>query len=252
MNTIGIAGYGFYDIKRIGGSSGRSISGSPSIDTVKWRDVSDSPFKRFGQLDALSKASMIATEMIGQDQFPTAEHELTVGISLGTQEGCLGTDIDFRASALEREIANPRLFAYTLPSTICGDIAIRYGLCGPNACFQYGPRSGSFALEEGYHLIESGEADACLCIGVDALFSKSALTAAAHDMLPDEHSFSAYAFLLARNSGASTPLLCTISATKGTYCVGDSNTSLKELCAWMESIDGQIPVLKLGRENDPI
>ena len=238
MSAIGIAGFGYYDSTGIGGSGGVNRRDVPSIDDVKWRDVSESTFKRFGQLDALSKAAMIATEMIGADRFSSIGKEDIVGVSMGTREGCLGTDIDFRESTRERAIANPRLFAYTLPSTVCGDLAIRYGLLGPNACFQGGSRSGWLAIHEGYHLIKDGEADACLCLSVDALFYKSWQTAKNHDMLEGIVAFQACAFLLTRESASQIPPLCRIDSGQSEYQLEQSDGALRNLCRWIETNQG--------------
>lgn len=193
-----IRGYGYFDGSGFGGSGRENSAEAQTLDEMKWRDVSDEPFKRFGQLDAMSKCAMVALEMVGMDACVNARIRDEMAIIIGTQEGCLGTDIDFSNGIDSEKGPSPRLFAYTLPSTVCGDIAIRYGLHGPNACFQAGRDSGLVALREGHHLMQSGEAEACVCVGCNALFRSSAETAKTKSLLDGDGDPSAYVVVLAR------------------------------------------------------
>lgn len=197
-HPIAIRGYGYFDVSGFGGSGRESIVEVQTVDEIKWRDVSDEPFKRFGQLDAMSKCTMVALEMIGMRSCVSAHLRDEMAIVIGTQEGCLGTDIDFSDGIGSEQGPSPRLFAYTLPSTVCGDIAIRHGLHGPNACFQAGRNSGLVALSEGYHLLQGGEAEACVCVGCSALFASSVETARDKSLLDGDGNPSAYAVVLTR------------------------------------------------------
>ncbi len=197
-HTIAIQGYGYFDGSGFGGSGRESVAEVQTLDEIKWRDVSDEPFKRFGQLDAMSKCAMVAMEMVGMHTCVNARIRDEMAVVIGTQEGCLGTDIDF-SNGIDSEMGpSPRLFAYTLPSTVCGDIAIRYGLHGSNACFQAGRDSGLVALREGHYMMQSGEAEACVCVGCSALFPSSAETAKAKSLLDGHGDPSAYVVVLLR------------------------------------------------------
>lgn len=200
--TVGIRGYGYFDWSGFGGSGRDAVAEAHTLDEMKWRDVSDEPIQRFGQLDALSKCAMVAVEMIGIRACLDARIRDGMAISIGTQEGALGTDIDLAQGIDGKKTTSPRLFVYTLPSTVCGDIAIRHGLHGPNACYQAGKDSGLVALREGYYLVRSGEAEACLCMSCDALFPSSLETARAKSLLDGDGAPSAYAFVIARREEA--------------------------------------------------
>lgn len=176
---IAITAFGYFDEAGFGGTShGGALSHPISLDTLKWSDVSDIAFRRFGQLDALSKCAMVAVEMLGLPKGGDPALPSNTAISMGTQEGCLGADIDFAAGMAGEAGPSPRLFTYTLPSVASGEIAIRHGFQGSNACFLAGAESGLLAFWEGYYLVLNGEADACLCIECDALSPSAAPIAA--------------------------------------------------------------------------
>ena len=195
---VGIRGFGYFDGSGFGGSGREAVRKVLALDAMNWEDVSEEPFSRFRQLDAMSKCAMVAVEMIGMNACLDARVRDGMAISMGTQEGSLGTDIDLARGMVSEEGTSPRLFVYTLPSTVCGDIAIRHGLHGQNACFQAGKNSGLVALREGFHLVRSGEAEACVCVGSDGLFSSSLETAKEKSLLNGDGAPSAYAVVLAR------------------------------------------------------
>jgi len=246
MSGVGIYGYGRYDASGISGTRRTSDIELMGIDDLKWKHVSDVTYKRFGQLDALSKAAMAATEMIGISELMGADIASETGITLGTKDGCLGTDIDFRANAIERDVSNPRLFAYTLPSTVCGDLAIRHGFQGANACYMSENDNGVLALAEGFYLVESGELQGCLCLEVDALFEESASAANEFKMNLDTDRFSAYAFLLMNTDVAAGSPLGEFAFTPGEDC---KMGSLRELCGLIESRGKDVPITKIGYDD---
>lgn len=102
---------------------------------------------------------------------------------LGTATGCLESDHAFYAGALQPEIdaASPRLFVYTLPNIVLGEIAIRHQLAGENLVLSSGRASGLAALVEGARRIEAGELDAAL------VFSLEVSGAALQSLAPAGH-----------------------------------------------------------------
>ena len=118
---------------------------------------------RFGRLDLASQLALLAVESLGIN-FDSQPRD-RIGICLVARAGSLATDFDFWRG---RDIVggpSPTLFAYTLPSTAIGEIAIRYRLTGPNLCVV----GEDVILSEARELIQRGEVEACLCISCNVV-----------------------------------------------------------------------------------
>ena len=113
---------------------------------------------RFGRLDLASQLALVAVESLGVN-FEQLPRDL-VGICLSARAGSLATDFDFWRGRDNAGGPSPTLFAYTLPSSAIGEIAIRHRLTGPNLCL-IGEDS---ILPEARDLLRRGEAQACLCV----------------------------------------------------------------------------------------
>lgn len=119
---------------------------------------------RFGRLDPASQLALLAVESLGID-FEKLPRE-RIGICLAARAGSLSTDVEFWKGRDAVGGPSPTLFAYTLPSAAMGEIAIRHKLMGPNLCFTGDSRQ---VLTEAAELIRRGEADACVCVGVNVI-----------------------------------------------------------------------------------
>ena len=114
---------------------------------------------RFGRLDLASQLAVLAVESLGID-FDTLRRD-RVGICLAARAGSLATDVNYWSGRDNAGGPSPTLFAYTLPSSAIGEIAIRHRLTGPNLCWVGGSAG---LIEEAVQLIRNGEAEACLCV----------------------------------------------------------------------------------------
>src|SRR5437899_1598986 len=114
---------------------------------------------RFGRLDLCSRLAVVAVEKLGIN-FDTVQRD-RMGICLAAKTGSLATDIEYWKGRGSAGGPSPTLFAYTLPSSAIGEIAIRHGITGPNLCF-FG--DDDQLTREATWLIESGEVDACICV----------------------------------------------------------------------------------------
>src|SRR5690349_9077794 len=119
---------------------------------------------RFGRMDLLSQLSLLAVESLGVDL--EIMDRSRVGVCMSVSASSLATDIEYWKARNNAGGPSPTLFAYTLPSSAIGEIAIRYRLTGPNLCFV---GSDAVLLPEASDLIGRNEVDACLCIACDAI-----------------------------------------------------------------------------------
>src|SRR5215475_8947761 len=88
---------------------------------------------RFGRMDLLSQLALLSVESLGID-FETMDRS-RVGVCMSVCAGSLATDVEYWKGRKDAGGPSPTLFAYTLPSSAIGEIAIRYRLTGPNLCF---------------------------------------------------------------------------------------------------------------------
>lgn len=168
MTEIAVTAAGFYDGTRFGNERESHTASSRDVSALRWGEVSSAPFDRFGRLDGLCKGAVIAMEMLGLPPPPSGGRP-DMAITVGTEHGSADVDAAFFQTRNQPGGASPLLFSYTLPSTVIGEIAIRYRITGPNACYMAGRESGALALWEGAHLVLGGEAAACVCVGCDSV-----------------------------------------------------------------------------------
>jgi len=119
---------------------------------------------RFGRMDLLSQLALLAVERLGIN-FEKMDRS-RIGVCLAVSAGSLPTDIEYWKGRKEIGGPSPTLFAYTLPSSAIGEIAIRYRLTGPNLCFV---GTDATLLPEARDLIERKEVDGCVCVACDVI-----------------------------------------------------------------------------------
>jgi 3-oxoacyl-(acyl-carrier-protein) synthase len=161
---------------------------------------------RFGRLDTLSQLALLAVESFGI-HFETLSRS-RIGICLAASAGSLSTDTDYWNGRNTVGGPSPTLFAYTLPSAAVGEIAIRYGLTGPNLCFVGG---SSIVLTEAVDMLARGEADGCVCVACHAL------SPAAADLLRAAPAANACAIFLTRGHD-------------GAYVLRENDRDMESLC----------------------
>lgn len=124
---------------------------------------------RFGRLDRLSQLALLAVESLNVN-FESIPRD-RIGICLSVRAGSLTTDIEYWKGRDAVGGPSPTLFAYTLPSSAIGEIAIRHRITGPNLCLVGDER---WLLNEARDWIRRGEADACICVACDVVSSAAA------------------------------------------------------------------------------
>ncbi len=123
------------------------------------------------RLDQLCQAGLVvaheALAAAGLEPSALGRH----GLVLGTALGCLESDARYYREMLQKGLlrSNPRVFAYTLPNVVLGEVAIRLGSRGSNLVFDTGRASGITALGEAASRIAGGEWDCALVMALDLI-----------------------------------------------------------------------------------
>jgi hypothetical protein len=148
------------------------------LESLHWGTIFDSQTSRFGRMDILSRLGLMAVELLdaGFEAMAPAQRE-AVGVCVETTSGCTATDRRF----LQMPLAST--FAYTLPSTVVGEICIRHRFRGPVLCLLPAPgQPGSLETVLGW--LNRGEAEACLCVACDQLDKRIAASVLSPDDMP--------------------------------------------------------------------
>lgn len=130
-----------------------------------------SQYPKFFKMDTLCKWAWIGTEYLLQSEGGKFLYEgidkTKVAVVLMTNHGCLDVDKKYLHSTLS--IASPALFVYTLPNIMLGELCIRHGFKGEQACLV----SERFDSDELHFwvadLLLNRGMEACLCGWVDVL-----------------------------------------------------------------------------------
>jgi 3-oxoacyl-(acyl-carrier-protein) synthase len=136
---------------------------------LHWSLVFASNPGRFSRMDLMSRLGLMAVELLDAGlECLTPERRDQIGVCVETCIGSLATDFRF--------LQTPRasIFTYTLPSTVIGEICIRYHLRGPVMCLVTPPGPEQSSLAEAVHWLDQGDAEACLCVGSEAVERESA------------------------------------------------------------------------------
>jgi 3-oxoacyl-[acyl-carrier-protein] synthase II len=122
-------------------------------------------FHRFGRMDQYSKLGMKAITYALQDAGLDAwKEKRDIGVVVSTVFGCLTTDIDYYDTVMTKSgiLADPNLFAYTLPNSFLGYASMIFGLTGTNFIIHDKTGSGLSALRSALDCIVLGECRAML------------------------------------------------------------------------------------------
>jgi 3-oxoacyl-(acyl-carrier-protein) synthase len=134
------------------------------LDGLHWSLLSDSDPSRFLRMDLMCRLGFMAAELLAVDfdALSDARRE-RLGVCVESFTGSLDTDIRFA------QTPRPSIFAYTLPSTVIGEICIRHRLKGPVLSLISPDTNGANVLAEAADWLRSGEAEMVLCLGIEAM-----------------------------------------------------------------------------------
>jgi 3-oxoacyl-(acyl-carrier-protein) synthase len=162
---------------------------------LHWSMLFESDPSRFARMDLMCRLGLMATELLDAG-FETmgVDRREGVGVIVESCAGSIVTDLRFLRTP------RPSLFTYTLPSTLIGEICIRYGLKGPVLCLVSAESASLGALWEGRDWLGQGLAGDCLCVVCEALDGESSRTMATA-ALGDPGAWHAAALWLSQREG---------------------------------------------------
>jgi 3-oxoacyl-(acyl-carrier-protein) synthase len=134
------------------------------LDGLHWSLLSASDPSRFLRMDLMCRLGFMATELLAVDfTAMTDARRERLGVCVESFTGSLDTDIRFA------QTPRPSIFAYTLPSTVIGEICIRHRLNGPVLSLISPNTNGANALTEAAEWLRDGGAKMVLCLGIEAM-----------------------------------------------------------------------------------
>lgn len=121
-------------------------------------------YPKFFKMDALCKASLLATELLLRQSGKT-ELPGNTAVILSNASSSLDTDLRHQASITGEGnfFPSPSVFVYTLPNITVGEICIKYGLKGENGFYVFPQFNAGFLASYIGGLFEDGKTE--LCIG---------------------------------------------------------------------------------------
>ncbi|MCK4777926.1 MAG: beta-ketoacyl-ACP synthase II, partial [Actinomycetia bacterium] len=135
--------------------------------------------KEARRLDKFSQFAVVATEMTLEDaKFEiNSENSERVGVIVGSGIGGLETLEREHKILLEKGPGrvSPFLIPMMISNMAAGNVSIYFGAKGPNYCVISACATSTHAVGEAYKLIKEGDADYCICGGVEASITPLAL-----------------------------------------------------------------------------
>jgi hypothetical protein len=124
-------------------------------------------------MDILCKWAWLATEtllLFDDSSLYSGLDKSKIAVVLATSQGCI--EVDKKYNETLSTIPSPALFVYTLPNIMLGEICIRHGFKGEQACIvseQFDSDQLQFWVND---LLENRGMEACLCGWVDITNNK--------------------------------------------------------------------------------
>lgn len=147
------------------------IFSSDESDTEKLPQIvyenSGIHYPKFFKMDLLSKVAFLSTELLLRNVHAAQQYNKErIAVVLTTAQGCL--EVDKRYEESRQTFASPALFVYTLPNIMLGEICIRNGFKGEQACNISESEDAAFLDFYVNDLLNNRNMEACLCGFADA------------------------------------------------------------------------------------
>ncbi len=92
----------------------------------------------------------------------------SLGLVVGSSYGEIKPTNDFLLTLADSGLARPFLFQSSLNNATSGFLTMHFGICGPSLTVSRGYFTGENALEAGVLLLQSGQADCAVVLGVES------------------------------------------------------------------------------------
>lgn len=135
--------------------------------------------------------------------------ERPIAVVYGSALASLTTNVRFYEKVMRRgaRLADPKRFPYTSPNAAAGEVAIAFGLTGPNLALTPGFHAGLDAVLTAHRLVEHGRAPAALVVVADVASEEAARWLSGAGLVVEDPSEGAAALLLVPE-GADGALCC--------------------------------------------
>lgn len=162
---IAVCGIGWLTSDGYGGvgtAFRQTFAAGEGITSLSRKGLVPTPYRNFGRLDPLSRATIGAVALALGDAglTGTSGEKQETGIVGTARDGSLAADRAYFEDYLAngRTLGRGNLFIYTLPTSPLGEAAIQYGLTGPLLYAAGGVAPLRTALELAAELVAGGEA----------------------------------------------------------------------------------------------
>lgn len=132
--------------------------------------------KELKRLDRFVQVALIAAQEAITDSGvdPKTENVDRIGCIIGSGIGGIAT-LEAEARALDMTSDNPKVSVFLIPKLIVnmasGEVAIRYGFCGPNLAQVTACATGTHAIGDAMKIIQRNDADVMVAGGTEAAIS---------------------------------------------------------------------------------
>lgn len=120
--------------------------------------LADMRYPKFHKMDPLCKLAVLTAEKLLPPDFLDRIPPEQVGVLLFNRHSSIDSDVAHQQSITNMEdgLASPAVFVYTLPNVMLGEICIRQGFKGENACFIAPRFDADMALKQSELMFQSG------------------------------------------------------------------------------------------------
>lgn len=167
------------------------LSGKSAISTITGYDASSDPVQIAGEVKGFDPLHYLSAKEVGRTsrfvQFAVAASKQAIeqagaredfaaersGVSIGVGLGAI-RDIEINTMTLKEKghrRISPFFIPYSIPNMAAGEVSIQLGFQGPNMCTTTACASGTHAIGEAFHYIQSNRADVMICGGAESTIS---------------------------------------------------------------------------------
>ena len=226
---------------------GRAASSRGVPSAVELASKLGVPVERFARADALVRAAIAACASLCESD-PSLRGATATGVVVGHALATVETNASFDARRRERgpRAVEPRKFPYTSPNAVAGECGAFFGWNGPGLAVGAGLHGAVEALAIAATLVEAGDAERVVVVGVDELGATSRALADALGAPPRALEDGAVAVVVSADPGRGGARVAAISLGVDVAAPADPSAALGHR-ALLPLTDGAVPPLVAAR-----